>query len=243
MMKLIKLELERNKLITYIVASLSILICGVGFCFLIAYIPQLEQMRLGGSMPPEMLMINEWSSFIALISVIFVAAFGVLSAVMHAKFTVEEYTGKRAILLFSYPIKRSKVLFAKCSLVFFFTVIAAFICNIVAISIFVLCSNTFHILPNLFTSKMWLDLLMTIGISALLAGAIGLVAMRIGFWRKSLVVTVVASILLAAPFGNMVSLFPDHSLVIRLIGMMILLAIGFAVFAELLTKVNKMEAL
>lgn len=243
MLKLMKLELERNKLLPYMIASLLIFVFGLGFCFLIAYTPQLEQMGGGGFMPAEMLMMTEWSNFISLISVLFVTAFGVLSAVMHAKFIVEEYTGKRAVLLFSYPIKRSKVLFTKCSFVFFFTVIAAFLCNVVAIRIFAFCSNAFSILPNLFTNELWFDLLMASGIAAPLAGAIGLVAMRIGFWRKSLVATVVASFLFAAPFGNLISLFPDHSLIIRLIGMVVLLAFGFAVFAELLTKVNKMEAL
>lgn len=243
MLKLMKLELERNKLITYIVASLFIFAFGLGFCFLLACVPQLEQMMGGGYISAKMRMMTEWSNFISVISILFVAAFGVLSAVMHARFTVEAYTGKRAILLFSYPVKRSKVLFAKCGLVFFFTVITGSICNVVAISIFAFFSNTFSLLPNLFTDKMWFDLLTTAGISALLAGAIGLVAMRIGFWRKSLVVTVVTSFLLAAPFGNTVSLFPDNSLVIQLIGMIVLLAIGFAVFAELLSKVNKMEAL
>jgi len=162
---------------------------------------------------------------------------------MHAKFTVEEYTGKRAILLFSYPIKRSKILFAKCSFVFFFTAIAVSICNIVAISMFAFLSNTFHILPNLFTGEMWPNLLVTTGVSALLAASIGLIAMRIGFWRKSLVATVVTSFLLIIPFGNMMSFIPENSLQIRLIGMVVLLALGLAVFMELLSKVNKMEAL
>jgi len=142
MIKLINLELERNKIRSYIVASFLILIFGFGFCFLTAYIPQIEQsqqmiqIRGGVSLPTDLSMFSQWNNFISLISILFVAAFGVLSAIMHAKFTVEEYTGKRAILLFSYPIKRSKILFAKCSFVFFFIAIAVSICNIFAISMF-----------------------------------------------------------------------------------------------------------
>jgi len=128
MIKLIKLELEKNKISSYIVASFLILIFGFGVCFLTAYIPQIEQsqqmiqIRGGVSLPTDLSMFSQWNNFISLISIVFVAAFGVLSAIMHAKFTVEEYTGKRAILLFSYPIKRSKILFAKCSFVFFLQV-------------------------------------------------------------------------------------------------------------------------
>lgn len=249
MIKLINLELERNKIRSYIVASFLILIFEFGFCFLIAYIPQIEQsqqmiqIRGGASLPTDLSMFSQWNNFISLISILFVLAFGVLSAIMHAKFTVEEYTGKRAILLFSYPIKRSKILFAKCSFVFFFTAIAVAICNIVAISMFAFFSNAFHILPNMFTGEMWPNLLVTTGVSALLAASIGLIAMRVGFWRKSLVATVVTSFLLIIPFGNMMSFIPENSLQIRLIGMVVLLALGLAVFMELLSKVNKMEAL
>ncbi len=90
---------------------------------------------------------------------------------------------------------------------------------------------------------MWPNLLVTTGVSALLAASIGLIAMRIGFWRKSLVATVVTSFLLIIPFGNMMSFVPENSLQIRLIGMVVLLVLGLVVFMELLSKVNKMEAL
>ncbi len=67
--------------------------------------------------------------------------------------------------------------------------------------------------------------------------------MRVGFWRKSLVATVVTSFLLIIPFGNMMSFIPENYLQIRLIGMVVLLVLGLVVFMELLSKVNKMEAL
>lgn len=243
MIKLIKLELAKNKLNIYMWATLCIFVFGLGVCFLTAYIPQLEGTSAAMPSSVDITMFSQWSNFISLISILFVAAFSVLSAVMHTKFTVEEYTGKRAILLFSYPLSRSKILFAKCSLVFLFTVIAMMISNIAAISIFAAISNTFGIMPELFNSSMIQDLLTTSGISALLAASVGLVAMRVGFWRKSLVATVVTSFLLIAPFSNILSLFPEYSFVARLIGMGILLVIGLLIFVELLSKVNKMEAL
>jgi len=58
-----------------------------------------------------------------------------------------------------------------------------------------------------------------------------------------LVATVVTSFLLIIPFGNMMSFIPENSLQIRLIGMVVLLVLGLAVFMELLSKVNKMEVL
>ncbi|MBE5965811.1 MAG: hypothetical protein E7255_02390 [Lachnospiraceae bacterium] len=243
MIKLIKLELVKNKLSAYLLASLCILIFGIGFCFMTAFIPQLD--NLNGAIPPSVnvTLFYDWSNFISIISVLFAAAFSVLSAVMHTKFTVDEYTGKKAILLFSYPQSKSKILFAKCVLVFFFTIIGAVVCNIAAVGIFAVCSNAFNIMIQPFNATMIPDLLAKSGISALLAASAGIISMRVGFWKKSLVATVVTSFLLIAPFGNIISLFPEHSIEVHLIGMGILLAMGLLIFIELLSKVNKMEAL
>lgn len=77
---------------------------------------------------------------------------------------------------------------------------------------------------------------------SLLAVAVGLIAMRIGFWRKSLVATVVAAIILITPFGNVVSLSSQHSFSIYLIGVVVILILGLLIFIEISSKVNKMEA-
>ncbi len=236
MMKLLKLELTKNKISTYFFATFCIFIVGLGFTFLLAYMPQIESTG-------DVALFNNWNEFISLISIIFIASFSVLSAVMHTKFTVEEYTGKRALLLFSYPLSRSSILFTKCSLVFVFTVIAFAVCNVGTIVIFALISNIFGIMPELFNTSMVPDLLTISGISALLSASVGLISMRVGFWKKSLVATVVTSFLLIAPFSNMLSMFPQYSSIARLIGMAVMLVIGLFIFFGLLAKVNKMEAI
>lgn len=243
MIKLLKLELQKNKLLPYTLATFAIFIFGLGFCFLTAFIPQLE--GLYGTMPTvvDVAMFTQWDNFISLISIMFVAGFGILSAVMHTKFTVEEYTGKGAILLFSYPQSKSKILFVKCSLVFFFTFTGCLLSSVLAILIFALCANTFGIMPQPFSGSMVSELLSILGVSSFMAASIGLIAMRVGFWKKSMVATVVASVLLITPFSNALSLLPQYSDLIRILGMGILLLISLLLFLELFFKVNKMEAL
>lgn len=48
-----------------------------------------------------------------------------MSAIMYSRLIIEEYTGKRLALLFSYPISRSKIFAAKLVLIFTFTCIYA----------------------------------------------------------------------------------------------------------------------
>lgn len=243
MLNLIKLELKKNKISTYLWATLYIFIVCFGLCVLFGFIPKIEAASGAIPTPLELELVTQWSNFSMFISILFAMSFSVLSAVMHTKFTVEEYTGKRAFLLFSYPQSRSKILFAKCSLVFVFTTVGFIFYNTIAILLFGLISNTFGILPNPFEMSMIPDLLTISGVCGLLAASIGLIAMRVGFWKKSLIATVVASIILVAPFGNIMSIFPQQSKTIHLIGMLVMLIIGLFIFMGLLKKVNKMEAL
>lgn len=243
MIKLIGLELRRNKISTYLSSSITIAIVVLGLCFLFGYGPQIEASR--GVLPSnntafEIFM--TWKVCIPLIGTIFLVSFAVMSAIMNAKFTVEEYAGRKSILLFSYPVKRSRILFAKCILVFSFTCIAMFSCNIAVVCLFGAISNAVRILPETFTTSEFLYLLKTTAVLSLFAASVGLVAMRIGFIKKSLSWTIISAIILVGPCGNLFPLFPDRTFTIMLIGMAILLVIGLIVFLELLSKVNKMEA-
>lgn len=243
MIKLIRLELLRNKISTYLISSIIIAIVVLGFCFLFGYGPQIEASKGVLSSDTAFEIFMTWKGCMPLIGTISLFSFAVMSAVMNGKFTVEEYAGKKAILLFSYPVKRSQILFAKCSLVFSFTCIAMFTCNIVVVSLFAAISNVVGILPEIFTASEFLYLLKTTAVLSLLAASVGLVAMRIGFIKKSLSWTIVSAFILVGPFGNLFSLFSDSTFTVMLIGMAILLVIGLIVFLELLSKVNKMEAL
>lgn len=243
MTKFIKLELRKNKLSTYLGADLWIFIVGLGFCFLFAFIPQLESVNGGTSSPKNIAIFTEWSNLITVISMVFAGAFSIMSAIMHAKFTVDEYVGKRAILLFSYPGSRGRILFAKCSLVFVFTTLACILCNIVAVLIFAFFSNVFGILPVSFELSMLPSVLSISGICGLLSASMGLVAMRVGFWKKSLAATIVAAVILVVLLSQIISNFLQYSIAISLIGMGVLLAAGLLIFMELSSKVNKMEAI
>ena len=239
MLKLIRLELTKNKLTTYLMAVLCIFVTCLGFSFLFGFIPLIES--VDGVIPKDMEKFQRWGGFISLVSILYAMSFGILSAVMHTKFTVEEYTGKSAVLLFSYPQSRSKILFAKCSLVFCFTAVSMFVCNVISVLIFSFFSNIFTILSEQFNSSFFLTLLSISGVCSLLAASIGLIAMRVGFWKKSLIATVVTAVILIVPFSNALSYLPEYSGTIHLVGMVVLLVIGLFIVMGLMRKVNKME--
>lgn len=102
MNKLIKFELKRNRLKTYHIAVVIITVVILSFLYLLATIPQID----AADSDTEMFM--SYDFIIGLGNIISMAVFSIMSSVMASKFIVDEYTGKKAILLFCYPVDRKK---------------------------------------------------------------------------------------------------------------------------------------
>lgn len=236
MLNLIALELKKNKLQPFLMALACIFLALLGFSFLMYFAPKMEPVPMIDNN-----LFTNWNYVISLIATISFCMFSILGAVMHAKVTVSEYAGKRSILILSYPQSRKKILCAKCGLVSLFTTISMISCTMAAFSIFAMISNQLHLLPEPFTMAEFLLLAKTTAISSLLAASVGLIALRIGLWKGSQIGTIVASLLLISPFGNVTSLFPDKAFFIYLFALGILFAMAIVLLAELCAKVNKME--
>ena len=163
------------------------------------------------------------------------AIFSILSAVMASRFVVEEYSGKRAILLLSYPISRKKVLCAKMMLVFAYTAGGMLLCGAVVLteSLFPICSD--HL-----TIKVVLQSLGFLFCCSVLAGLMGVIALWFGFRKKSVPVTIVASVVLATIVCQIISsalvFLPMMGAVLGVTGILATLAIK-----NLLRQVNNME--
>ena len=111
MKTLIRLELKKNKLNTYIIAGTIITIIMLGFLFLFAYAPLIEPND------KDMAIFSGYNNLIPLFGVFSMAVFCVMSSVMYSKFIIEDYSGKRPILLFSYPVSRKKIILSKLGVV------------------------------------------------------------------------------------------------------------------------------
>ena len=130
MNKFISLELKRNSLRFYHVAVLISAVCMLALLYLLAAIPKLDEVETG----IEMFM--SYNSLVGLTNIIFMVIFTILSAVMSAKFIVEEYAGKKAILLFSYPAPRRKILVSKLAMIFLYTVVSMILSGTVVSGVF-----------------------------------------------------------------------------------------------------------
>ena len=234
MKTLIRLELKKNKINTYIIASLIIAITMLGFLFLFAYAPMLEPND------KDMAIFSGYNNLIPLFGVFNMAVFCVMSAVMYSKFVIEDYSGKRPILLFSYPVSRKKIILSKLSVVCGFTIISMVISNIIVFLTFGITEKFIHLVGRDFTFSIMLQVIESTLVMSFIAASIGVAAVGIGFIKKSVPTTIVSSVLIASLMCNIVVNVTLSRITMYVVAViMILIGIIFSIF--LIKKVNAME--
>ena len=234
MKTLIRLELKKNKINTYIIASLIIAITMLGFLFLFAYAPMLEPND------KDMAIFSGYNNLIPLFGVFNMAVFCVMSSVMYSKFVIEDYSGKRPILLFSYPVSRKKVVLSKLFIVCGFTVISMFINNFIIFLIFGITENFIHLVGKNFTFHIILQIAENTIIMSIIAANIGIIAVGAGFIKKSVPTTIVSAVLLASLMCNIVVNASINKVAIYVLTV-IMVIIGIVCSGFLIKKINIME--
>lgn len=123
--------------------------------------------------------------------------FLIFQSVLLGKIVVGEYRRRTVLSLYSYPIRRRKIISAKLLLILSFTYLAFVIGSLIANSLsLVLLRNT----PLLAGQDLWLlwrQAAVLNALSALITGIIGLVPLFFGMLKKSSTVTIVAGLLSA----------------------------------------------
>lgn len=237
MKKLIKLELRRNNLKPYLWGSLGIFIFALVIGIIFLALPQIDPSD------PTSKEMSDFSMLSPLISIIVMGSYTILGSVMHTKFIVEEYTGRKSLLLFTYPQKRSQILFAKFILTFAFTFAALILSNVVALSFIGLIGNMTGLITKPINIHSVINVLLLSIILAFIANSIITISLRVGFFKKSIIWTLVTAIILVSPLGNSVMLINNFTLPIFLAIGAVLMIICLILFMGLLKKVNKMECL
>ena len=234
MNKLIKFELKRNSLKTYHIAVVIITVVILSFLYLLAAIPQIDT----ADTDTEMFM--SYGFIIGLGNIISMAIFSIMSSVMASKFIVDEYIGKKAILLFSYPVDRKKILDAKIIMVFSYTAISMLVCNGIAITVFLSTESLFPLCQDSIDITLLWDCIFSVLCYSLMSALMSLVATWFGFMKKSIIVTITSACVIVSILCQIIGM----TLFIRPVIIAILavtLMIAIAVWINLHNQVEKME--
>ncbi len=234
MSKLISLELKRNKLKSYNIAVAIIAVIMLGMLYMTAAIPVIDPSEAEGEF------IN-YNFLISMYNLLSMCSFMVLSAVMYSKFIIEEYSGKKSLLLFSYPVARKKILSAKISMIFMYTVVGMFLSGVLAFVIFFATESATPLCVEQLSVKIVIDSYISLLIYSAAAGVWSLISLWFGFIKKSTSTTIVAAIIISVLICQFMQLGTQE----RAIGSYVVLAIGI-VFAminclSIFKKVEVME--
>jgi ABC-type transport system involved in multi-copper enzyme maturation permease subunit len=225
-----KLELQRINLRPYFVSGIIFGVVLLAFTYFVAYVAQVEQ-------ETEFMTYVNIFHFTSAVSIIL---FSILSATMYARLITEEYSGRRLALLFSYPVNRKKIFAAKVLIVFSFVFIAMLLCTTVPIIIFTITESFAPIVPDTITSNLLVETFKMNAVSLVTVSAIGLLAMRLGFMKRSVSITLISAFVLSGLYGNVaIGAFGNFAVTLLLIGVSLVSIL--TVFVTLSNKINHME--
>lgn len=234
MNRLIKFELKRNSLKTYHIAVFIITVVILSFLYLLAAIPQIDT----ADTDTEMFM--SYGFIIGLGNIISMAIFSIMSSVMASKFIVDEYTGKKAILLFSYPVDRKKILDAKIIMVFSYTAISMLVCNGIAITVFLSTESLFPLCQDSIDITLLWDCIFSVLCYSLMSALMSLVVAWFGFMKKSIIVTITSACVIVSILCQIIGMtFFIRPVIIAILAVTLMIAI--AVWINLHNQVEKME--
>lgn len=230
MTNLIKLELQRINLRPYFISSVIFGIVQLIFTYFIAYVAQVEQE----------VQFMEYGNIFLFTGAISILLFGILSATMYSKLIVEEYSGKRLALLFSYPVGRQKTFMAKILIVLLFTTLSMFLCSMLSIGVFAATESFSPIVSETITSSILIQALITMLVSLVAVSAIGLLSMRIGFMKKSIPSTLISAFIFSGIYGNIaISNVGNSAISLIIVGVSLLVIL--VILVPLSRKINQME--
>lgn len=234
-MSLYRLERMKIRLSTYGWAILgifaSLLAMGILCLFLGVSGPEIS-VQIKGVKEDEDMIFTSWNGLSALSTALHVACFGIFSAVFAAKIIVDEYCGKRAVLLFTYPVSRRKILHVKCLFVLCLTTFSAFVSNAAVMGSLYIAGRIFGINPEPAGGHFVISVLLASLMSGILSSEIGVIAAVVGWKKRSVMTTIVCSLVIVCFVPNLIASLPGG-----IVWVMLVMGVLFGVAAGLMHRV------
>lgn len=229
MNRLISIELRKNKINKYVIGSIGC--CLFNFiCFYIFAFSASEEV-----------IFNSYESLVKISAGVNIVLFMCVSAVMYSEFIVDEYSGNKLILMFSYPINRRKWMIAKIGIVSIFTAISAFISEILIWSVYFMIESFFPILNGHISNDILSGAILTSILSIIIIMFGGFIALEIGMHFKTASSTIISSIIVGAIVANIIIMTVNYGYTGFMAITVLMVIIGFIIINKILNRVDLME--
>ncbi|WP_164848790.1 ABC transporter permease [Paenibacillus sp. DCT19] len=186
MLKLIELEMRKHHF------SRNLIAAGVANIVILGFLVMIGVLDRGA----EDYAYSNYSVSFMLIDVCARATFIVFAGALLAKFIIQEYRNKTMNVMFTYPIKRHKIIAAKLIIIFGFTFCMIMFTNLLMGAILLTVNHYYPFIADVLTVNEAWRLLLKYSISSLSAAAMALIPLYFGMRKKSVTATLVASIIL-----------------------------------------------
>ena len=154
---------------------------------------------------PDSAMLRSYDGVVPLALTVALCVLVVYEAVIYTRRIVADYIGNRRIALYSYPGGRGPLFQAKNIAYALVIGTASLIGYGTGVSVFLLAESLTPIVDRVPNGVLWLTALLSTSCVVLLTVSITAIAGAIGIWRRSMIATIVAAIILIALLGNAVA--------------------------------------
>ncbi|MGG1634567.1 ABC transporter permease [Paenibacillus sp. NRS-1760] len=197
MLHLIKLEMKKGRMSSYVWGALIAFAVIAGFSTLFYFVERIESIS-------EVNVSEVGSVFESYANMFFMndtlvrATFIIYASVLLAKLVISEYQNKTMSLLFTYPVSRKKLIFAKLIMVAVWAFTCIIIANALLTGYILLLNSIFGYIDEAITIQLLGSQALNVVIQAIGAAGMSLLPLVFGLWRKSVPATVVSSILVVS---------------------------------------------
>ncbi|SFJ28184.1 MULTISPECIES: ABC transporter permease [unclassified Bacillus (in: firmicutes)] len=230
MLHLTKLEMKKFRIGWYVKGAFLANIIITAVFISMNYIQEVEN---------DVIMTNAEEAFL-LIGAMVRATFIVFAAVLLAQLVIEEYKNKTIILMFSYPVKRKKLIASKLCIVAILTCITILLSNIVVTGAVFFLHGYFSFISYSITFTDWMKQTINMIPFAIAAAGTSLIPLYFGMRKYSVPVTIVSSLFVVS-FAC--SYNPGFSMVMTIPIQFALAAVGILIAYLAIRDIEKEDAI
>ena len=220
MPNLMRLEMKKFKLVSYIKGAVIANIVIAGMFIAVLFISKAE----------GEIAFRSYLEALSIIDSMIRATFIVFAATLISKLIIGEFKNKTITTLFLYPINRKKLIAAKLAIVILFTFCSIVISNLFVTSVFSFIANHFNLIPGTLTIGMIAQHTPAVLMNAIAASGMCLIPLYFGMKKYSVPTTIISSILIVMIVSSNSDNFSLNDIIVIPISLAII-GISIAYFA------------
>lgn len=220
MPNLMRLEMKKYKLFSYIKGAIIANIIIAGLLVAMLFISKVEGDQF----------LTNYTEALTIIDTIVRATFIIFAASLISKLIIGEFKNKTITTLFLYPINRKKLIAAKLAIVILFTFCSIILSNVFLTIVFSSVTNYFDLIPGTLSINMVTQHTPSMLMNAIAASGMCLIPLYFGMKKYSASTTIISSILIVMIVSSNSGNFSLNDIIIIPISLAII-GISIAYFA------------